>query len=69
MAQRKRRSRLWLLLVLPPLFAWLWWRHHTPQETEDTITEPEVAEQVAERPLPPPRLAVAREPTWPPPRK
>jgi hypothetical protein len=68
MAERKKGSWLWLLLVLPPLFAWLWWRHGTPQETEDTIPEPKVAEPVAERPLPPPRLAVAREPTLPPPR-
>ena len=66
MAVRNKRSRLWLLIVLPALFAWLWWRHRTPQETEDTVPEPEAAEQVAERPLPPPRLAVA--PTLPPPR-
>ena len=73
--ERTRKNNwLWLLLLLP-LLVGLWWRHRKTEvaeapsqslygEIEPTTTN---HTKVAERPLPPPRFALAKKLALPPP--
>ena len=71
----KKRSWSWPLLLLP-LLGGLWWRHRKIETAEDPSLPPSPGEiesptinepKVAEKPLPPPRFALAKKPSLAPP--
>ena len=71
----KKSAWLWLVLLLP-LLGGLWWRHRKTEVAEDASLPPSPGEmesttinspKAAEKPLPPPRFAMVKMPTLPPP--